>query len=90
MFKTEYMALIEECDTLRQKLNDSQKMHGYMDNQILKTHEKCEQLHKEALQAKNDASVLKARAEGVLTTLLLLAKQRSAQDAESKRLPCLQ
>jgi hypothetical protein len=75
LFKTEYMALIEECDKLRQKLNDSQKMHGYMDKQMLKTHEMCEQLRKEASQAKNDASVLKARAEGAVTTLLLLAEQ---------------
>jgi hypothetical protein len=75
MFKIEYMGLIEECDKLRQKLNDSQKMHGYMDKHLLKTHEMCEQLRKEASQAKNDASVLKARVEGAVTTLLLLAEE---------------
>ena len=65
--KTEHVALLEECDKLRQKLNASAKDASSrvdMDQQLQKAQEMCEQLHKEASQAQKDASLLKARAEG--------------------------
>jgi len=83
MLKTEHLALLEECDKLKRKLNtyandaslrDMDIMQKKarlrdVDQQLQKAQEMCEQLRKEASQARNDASLLKARAQGAETKL---------------------
>jgi hypothetical protein len=93
--KTEQVALLEECATLKQKLSASAKdasLRGDMDKQLQKAQEMCEQLRKEAFQSKSDASLLQARAECAEKQLqqaeqdlkIANAKQHQLQESQEK------